>query len=562
MKTNINDDLVIVLAGEAGQGIQAIENIISSLLKKSGYNFFSTSEFMSRVRGGANSTEIRVNSNSHAGYVERIDILIPLHKESIPHLQKRITEKTIVIGEKEKIGYDKIIDIQFTNIAIEIGNAIFSNTVAAGFICGLLKIEQKECTDFIAEYFSQKNTEIISKNIEAIARGHAEGTKLSDININIKKSNTTEQQLLISGADSIALGALAGGCNYMCGYPMSPSTSVLEKMAGLSRKFDIIVEQVEDEIGVINMALGAWYAGARAMVTTSGGGFALMTEGISLCGMIESPMVLHLAQRPGPATGLPTRTEQGDLNLVLYAGHGDFPRIILAPGTLDDGFTLTQKAFYLADKYQIPVFILTDQFFVDSKYNTQHFDTNQLNINNHLIKTEKDYKRFCFSENGISPRGIPGYGTGNVCVDSDEHDESGHITEDHDIRIKMVAKRKEKLNIIKNEIIPPKLVGNKDYQILVICWGSTFNTILEAVTDINNKAIAVLHFSWVFPLPAETKKYLTQAKNIIIIENNSSAQLAQLIKLETGISIEKKILKYNGLPFSVEEIKIEIQKFI
>jgi 2-oxoglutarate ferredoxin oxidoreductase subunit alpha len=343
---------------------------------------------------------------------------------------------------------------------------------------------------------------------------------------------------------------------------MSPSTSVLEKMASYSRKFDIIVEQVEDEAGVVNMALGAWYAGARALVTTSGGGFALMCEGISLCGMIESPLVLHLAQRPGPATGLPTRTEQGDLDMVLNAGHGDFPRIILAPGTLAEGFALTQKAFNLSDKYQVPVFILTDQFFVDSKYNTPVFAATDLKVEKYIVKTEKGYKRFFLAKNGISPRGIPGYGSGNVCADSDEHDEGGYITEDLDLRIKMVDKRLKKFTAIKAEIISPKLVGNDDYKTLVVCWGSTLNTVTEAVETLGEKDIAVLHFSWLFPLPENTGEYLKKALKIIVIENNSSAQFAKLIKLTTGYDIEHKVLKYNGLPFSVEEVKKEIQKFI
>ena len=368
MIRTISDDLVIVLAGEAGQGIQSIESILAQLFKMSGYNFFSASEFMSRVRGGANSTEIRVSSKRVAGFLDRIDILIPLHKESIPHLKKRITPATIVLGEKDKINHEGMIDIPFTKIATEIGNAVFSNTVAAGFICGLLKIDEKICENYILEYFSKKNEEIRSNNLEAIKRGYTAGKGLSGIDIKIEKYDDAKTDLLLSGSDAISLGALAGGCDYVCGYPMSPSTSVLEKMASYSKKFGIIVEQVEDEIGVVNMALGAWYAGARALVTTSGGGFALMCEGISLCGMIESPLVLHLAQRPGPATGLPTRTEQGDLDMVLHAGHGDFPRIILAPGTLAEGFALTQKAFNLSAKHQIPVFILTDQFFVDSKY--------------------------------------------------------------------------------------------------------------------------------------------------------------------------------------------------
>jgi 2-oxoglutarate ferredoxin oxidoreductase subunit alpha len=558
----ISDDLVLVLAGEAGQGLQSIESIMAQLLKRSGYNFFSTSEFMSRVRGGANSTEIRVSSKRVAGFLDRIDILIPLHQESIPHLKKRITPDTIVIGEKDKINYEGMIDIQFTKMATEIGNAVFSNTIAAGFICGLLKIAEKECENFILEYFAKKNEEIRSNNLAAIKKGFVVGKGLTGIDISIKKYNVAKTDLLLSGSDAISLGALAGGCDYVCGYPMSPSTSVLEKMASYSRKFDIIVEQVEDEVGVVNMALGAWYAGARALVTTSGGGFALMCEGISLCGMIESPLVLHLAQRPGPATGLPTRTEQGDLDMVLNAGHGDFPRIILAPGTLAEGFALTQKAFNLSDKYQVPVFILTDQFFVDSRYNTPVFNAADLKVEKYIVKTEKGYKRFFLAKNNISPRGIPGYGTGNVCADSDEHDEGGYITEDLDLRIKMVDKRLKKFTAIRADIIPPKLVGNDDYKTLVVCWGSTFNTVTEAVETLEEKNIAVLHFSWIFPLPENIGEYLKKAANIIVVENNSSAQFAKLIKLTTGYDIEHKVLKYNGLPFSVEEVNKKIQKFI
>ncbi|MCF7859773.1 MAG: 2-oxoacid:acceptor oxidoreductase subunit alpha [Candidatus Cloacimonetes bacterium] len=562
MVKKIEDNLVIVLVGEAGQGIKSIESILSNLLKRSGYNYFSTSEVMSRVRGGANSTEIRVSSKPIAGFIDRIDILIPLHKDGIDHLKKRITKDTIVIGEKDKINYEDIIDVQFTEIAKEIGNAIYSNTVAAGLICGLLKVELKLCKDFIVEYFSDKSEEIQNKNRDAIIKGHKVGSNLSEIKITIEKSDDVKKHLLMTGAEAVSLGALAGGCNYICGYPMSPATSVFENMASHSKNFDIIVEQVEDEVGVINMALGAWYAGARAMTTTSGGGVALMSEGISLCGMIESPLVLHLAQRPGPATGLPTRTEQGDLNLVLHAGHGDFPRIILAPGTLEEGFTLTQKAFKFADKYQVPVFILTDQFFVDSRYNTPVFDTTDFNVDKHIVKTKKDYKRFSFTKTGISPRGIPSYGSGNVCVDSDEHDESGHITENFDIRTKMVNKRLGKFELIKDDIIPPKLIGSDNYKTLILCWGSTFNIVTQAIDELENKEIAVLHFSWIFPLSKNIDKYLTKASNLIVVENNSSGQFAQLLELSTGHSIQNRILKYNGLPFSVEEVKTEIQKFI
>lgn len=558
----IIDDIVIVFAGEAGQGLQSIENMLSLLLKRSGYNVFSTSEFMSRVRGGTNSTEIRISSQPVSGFIERIDILISLNNEGINHLKKRITADTIVIGEKNKITFDRIHDVRFSEIASAIGNSIFTNTVAAGFICGLIRVDPEECETFVREYFSAKSDEIRNKNIEAIRQGYQEGKGLTEVQISIRKNNEVKKQILLSGADAVALGAVVGGCNYVCGYPMSPSTSVLEKMASYSKTFDIIVEQVEDEVGVVNMALGAWFAGARALVTTSGGGFALMCEGVSLCGMIESPLVLHLAQRPGPATGLPTRTEQGDLNLVLYAGHGDFPRIIIAPGTLEEGFSLTRNAFNLSAKYQVPVFILTDQFYVDSSYTTNAFHSTETKIKKHIIETQAEYKRFAFTETGISPRGIPGFGFGNVCADSDEHDESGHITEDPDMRVRMVDKRRNKLEAITPDIMRPKFYGSEKYSTLIVCWGSTCNTVVEAVSKMKKDGMTVIHFSWIFPLHKDTLNYLQKASTVIIVENNSSSQFAQLIQLSTGYRIDKKIVKYNGLPFSVEEISEKIKAMI
>lgn len=562
MLRKIADELVLVLAGQAGQGIQSIETILSFLLKRSGYNYFSTSELMSRVRGGINSTEIRVSAKPIAGYLDRIDILIPLHNDGIGHLEKRITPTTLVIGEKDKIEYRDIIDVQFTEIAKEIGNAIYSNSVAAGFICGLLDVELGLCQDFILEYFSDKSPEVQNKNQEAITKGHEIAKNFREIDISISKSTSVKDNLLLDGAEAISLGALAGGCNYVCGYPMSPATGVLQNMASYSKDFDIIVEQVEDEVGVINMALGAWYAGARAMTTTSGGGLALMSEGISLCGMMESPLVIHLAQRPGPATGLATRTEQGDLNLALYSGHGDFPKIILAPGSLEEGFNLTQKAFNLADKYQVPVFILTDQYYINSKYNSPVFDIGSLKIEKHVIETEKDYQRYSFTENGISPRGIPSYGQGIVSCGSNEHDESGHITEDAELRVKMVDKRMKKLELIKDDILLPKFKGSDKYKTLIVSWGSTYHIVSEAIETLERDDLALLHYSWLYPFPKETIKYFKQAKRVIIIENNVTSHFAQLIQLSTAYVIKDKILKYDGRCFSVEEIQTEIAKLI
>lgn len=562
MVRKIVDNLVLVLAGQAGQGIQSIETILSNLLKRSGYNYFSTSELMSRVRGGINSTEIRISSSSKPAFVDHIDILIPLHNDGIKHLEKRFSSDTIVIGEKDKIDYDSIIDVQFTQLAKDIGSAIFSNSVAAGFICGLLKVELESCQKYMLEYFSKKSKDIQEKNKEAITKGYSLAQSFYSLDIDIEKSNNIKEHFIMDGATAISLGALAGGCNYVCGYPMSPATGVLQNMACYSENYDLIVEQVEDEVGVINMALGAWYAGARAMTTTSGGGLALMSEGISLCGMMESPMVIHLAQRPGPATGLATRTEQGDLNLVLYSGHGDFPRIILAPASLEDGFILTQNAFNLAEKYQVPVFILTDQYFMNSKYNCPAFATDSLKIESHIIETSKEYQRYAFTENGISPRGVPGYGQGKVCSGSNEHDQSGHITEDAELRVKMTKKRLNKLELIKEDIVKPKLIGPENYKFLIVAWGSTFNIIKEAINDLERDDISLLHFSWIYPLAENLIDYLQTADKVIVIENNVTGQFAQLIQLSTDFKITDKILKYNGRCFSVEEVSKEIKAII
>ena len=358
------------------------------------------------------------------------------------------------------------------------------------------------------------------------------------------------------------MGAIAGGCNFVSSYPMTPSTPVLTFLAQHSKEFNIVVEQAEDEIAAINMALGAWYAGARGMVTTSGGGFALMAEGLSLAGIIESPIVIHLAQRPGPATGLPTRTEQGDLLFALFAGHGEFPRIIFAPGTLEDAFYLTQKAFNLADKFQIPVFIMTDQYFIDSYYNIPKLDISKINIEQYIIETDSDYKRYSLTDDGISPRGIPGKGDGLVVVDSDEHDTEGHITEDHDVRIKMVDKRLKKYKAITKEAIPPRLIGKEDSKTLIVCWGSTCNSVSESIKRLKRDDVSMLHFKQVYPLHPDTHRFFEKAEKWIIIENNATSQFGSILKLYTGIDIQTKILKYDGLAFSVEELTEKLENLI
>jgi 2-oxoglutarate ferredoxin oxidoreductase subunit alpha len=486
-------------------------------------------------------------------------------------VKRRISPETIIISEKENIPKDfpvekyRVIEVPFSKMASDIGGRVYSNIIGAGAISGMLKVKAEILQDYIKQHFSKKSEDIIQQNIEAVKKGYEIARDLLNkekIEFDTQRDSQIREEILINGAEAVGLGALAGGCNFISSYPMSPSTGVLVFLSQQMNEFEVIAEQAEDEIGAINMAIGAWYAGGRAMVTTSGGGFSLMIEGLSLAGMLETPIVIHLAQRPGPATGLPTRTEQADLELALYAGHGEFPRIIFAPGRLEDGFYLTQKAFNLADKYQIPVFVLTDQYFIDSYYNVPALEVEKTTIESHIIRTDESYQRYKLTENGISPRGIPGYGEGLVAVDSDEHDEEGHITEDLELRTQMVNKRLEKLESIRKEILSPELVGNKNYKNLIIGWGSTYHVVKEALEELGREDTSFLHFKQVYPLHPETESYLQKAEKGILIENNATAQLGKLIKLNTGLDIENKILKYNGLAFAVEEVKSSLEKFL
>ncbi len=550
-----------MLCGEAGQGINTVSDVLLFLAHKNGFNVFSTAELMSRIRGGTNSTEVRIGLERVRAPVDRIDIFVPLSRNAYKHLQKRISSRTIIISDITDSGY-KIHEIPFSRLAKEIGSPIYANIVAVGAIAGLLNFKIDVLNEYFLKSFQHKGEVVVKNNIAAAKTGYEKGQELKkDIPL---FSGTLFQELIqekiMEGSEAIALGAIAGGCNFIAAYPMTPSSGVWTYLARHAKELGIITEQAEDEISAMNMGIGASYVGARSLVTTSGGGFDLMTEGLSLAAIQETPIVIHLAQRPGPATGLPTRTEQADLELALYAGHGEYPRIILAPGTLEQGFYLTQKAFNLADKYQVPVFIITDQFFIDSVYNVVPFDLSQVKIESAIVRTTNGYKRYRLTEDGISPRGIPGFGEGFVNADCHHHDEDGHISENLELRPVMVDKLFKKMKVIKNEVVPPELVGSFDYKTLVICWGSNYNIVKEAIEDMNHSDVAMLHFSQVYPLHPDTEKYLRKAEKIIVVENNAASQFAKLIKLSFGVSAHSSILKYDGLPFSVEGVKSAIER--
>jgi 2-oxoglutarate/2-oxoacid ferredoxin oxidoreductase subunit alpha len=565
-------DLSILLSGEAGQGLKTLESLMLNVFRRAGFFVYSYSEFMSRIRGGNNSTEIRVSSSPVNSCRERIDVFVPFASSASGRFVKRITAKTLIFGDSQLIpeGFFKdgfsIVNVPLTQMAGEAGGAITLNMIVLGVLSGFLDVELSLVTTQMELSLPRNDAGRMSRNIAAAAKGHAAGGILrkqyGEALPVIDRSEALADTLLLTGVDAVGMGGLAGGCTFVSSYPMSPSTGLLIFFAGQAQAFGVVVEQAEDEISAVNMALGAWYAGGKALVTTSGGGFALMVEGLSLAGAIESPLVIHIGQRPGPATGLPTRTEQADLEHALYSGHGEFPRAILAPGTMQEGFTLARHAFHLADACQVPVIILTDQNFLESNHLVSDMEMGTLPVEHHIIETDEGYRRYAFTDTGVSPRGIPGYGTGIVCADSDEHDESGYITEDMDVRAAMVGKRLKKLNRLEAEAIPPTLIGNLPSKYLIVGWGSTFHVVTEALEALGNSDLAFLHFSQVYPLHAKAPELLLQAEKRILIENNATGQFGRLIKMHTGIDFDKRILKFDGMPFRLEDMVTRLESIL
>lgn len=563
---NLSKDINIVISGEAGQGIDIASHILMKVLKGYNFNVFCSLEYMSRIRGGCNSSSIRVADSEISCCKSSIDILIALDRKVLDYFKTRMSEDTILIFNKKidasQVNCNKKVELDLAVLSKVVSGVAHDSVVSVGFVLGLIGLGLENVDKILKEIF--KTEEDLQNNISSIDVGYNEGLDYksrNSVKIEINQNPLIKDKIMIKGSDALSIGCIAGGCNFISSYPMTPGTALYTYLAQEGNNLSIIAEQAEDEISAVNMALGAWYAGARAMVTTSGGGFSLMCEGISLAGMIESPLVIHVAQRPGPATGLPTRTEQGDLDLVLYSGAGEFPRIVLAPTTPKDAFELGQQAFELADKFQVPVFLLTDQYFIDSTFLSEMFEYKKLAVKHYFVKSDENYKRYAISHtSNVSPRAIPGYGKGLVCVDSDEHTESGVITEDPKLRKIMVDKRLGKIDELAKELIPLEFIGSKNYKTLVIGWGSNYSVIKEAVSKMPDTAFLCL--KQLYPLHPDIKGYMIDSDEIIIVENNATAQLAKLLNANFKCKFRRKILKYDGLPFSVEELSSMLKEVI
>ncbi len=557
--------LNLVIGGSAGQGLKTLDNILSKIFFREGFNLHASKDYMSRIRGGHNFIKIRINDQKKVnGPQDKEDILLALNKETIRLHKDNLSDKALIIynGEVEQ---ENIISLPAEEIAKEIGNKKIANIVFVGYLLKVLGLKLTLAKEVLNEYFASKGEQIKEYNLKALDKGYELGKQKFSFSTT-KKSD----EILIDGNQAIALGALAAGVQFYSAYPMTPSTSIMNYLAKKQEKVDLVVEQAEDEIAAINMAIGASYSGARAMTASSGGGFALMNEGLGLAGITETPLVVAEVQRPGPATGLPTRTEQSDLSFVINSSQGEFPLMVMAPRNARDCFMQSFAAFNIAEKYQIPVIILSDTFMADSTTNIKEIDFSNLEINRGLVSekeaTEIDgYQRYKLTDSGISPWAYPGQLKGEVVLaDSDEHDENGNIIEDAQTRVKMVDKRARKLAKLKDEdLLEPLYTGEENPEFLLISWGSSYGPTQEAYQLLKDELelnIAHLSFNHLWPLATETLESLNEDElTSICVEGNSTAQLARLIKGEIAYEVDYNILKYDGRPFSGEEISERIK---
>ncbi len=555
-------NLNILIGGEAGQGLVTIGQLLAKSLVRAGYSIVVTQSYQSRIRGGHNTFAIRVGLDEVIAPQEPVDLLVALHRATLTlHREDLSPNNLIITDESFDVSDDSCLKVPLKQLAKD----KFSNIAFLGVACALLGLKEELVAETLRDLLGKKHPQVMEENrrvLEAAFRWYSEqptsGHELASI-------ANPPRRLMMNGNEAIALGALSAGLKFLSFYPMTPSTSICLNLAGHAREMGLIVEQAEDEIAAINMAIGASFAGAPSMVATSGGGFALMVEGVSLAAMSETPVVIVVAQRPGPATGLPTRTEQGDLEFVLHSGHGEFPRAVFAPGTVEECFHLTRRAFELAELYQGPMFLLTDQFLADSYCAVMPIDVE--NLPSVSVGAEAagplPYKRFAITESGISPRLLPGMSEHLVVADSDEHTEDGHITEDLSVRRQMVEKRLRKERGLQAEVIPPDIEGEEKPDLLLVSWGSSKGPVREVASRLRARGerVATLHFSQVWPLmPEQFMGRLEEARQVVCVEGNATGQLARLIRRETGFHTKKKVLRYDGLPLTPESILRELSR--
>ncbi len=572
-----NMEMTFKIGGEAGQGVESSGAGFATALVRAGWHVFGMQDYYSRIRGGHNFYQIRVSDRPLYSHVESVDLLLALTQEAVDRHCGEIVEGGGVICEEclevdcasleqRDVSY---FPVPLTDIAQEQGGAeVMRNTAALGSAAGLVDFPFEVMSGVIEDNFAKKGAEAVQVNLRVAeaAYRYAGEQFAGKFPYQLGRVEGAPSRMILDGNQALSLGALLAGCKFVAGYPMTPATSILQWMATHGERYGVVVKHTEDEIAAILMIVGAAHMGARAMAPTSGGGFSLMNEGLGLAGITETPIVIVEAQRPGPATGLATRTEQGDLLFVLHASQGEFPRIVLSPGSIEECFEAGWRAFNLAEKYQCPVIVLSDNFLANSVRSIEmdaldfagvQIDRGQLLTRKELDELKGEYLRYAYTESGVSPRALPGHPHAVFQATGNEHTPDGHLTEEIEPRRLQVEKRLKKLDTAREEIQGPVLYGAETAEMTLIGWGSTYGPLREAVDVLNAEggSANMLHIKEVWPFPSEAaREALAKARRKVMVEGNATGQMAQLLEAHAGVKLDHHIRRYDGRPLSPQYI--------
>ncbi len=574
----------LLVGGEAGAGISRSGLLFAKSCLRGGLCVFGANDYQSLIRGGHNFYTVRACEEEIYSQADKTDLLIALNKETVDFHKNELSSGAGIIYDKEEFTINpedldsndvKLYHVPLRKIVKELtGPQIMENTVALGAATALLDYDRTILDGVLQDTFKEK---VAQQNIEAAKRGYdyVKENYRNSFGYKLEKTKKVgKNRIFLTGNEAIGLGALNAGCKFYAAYPMTPATTILHFLAPLDREYKMVVIQTESEISAINMVAGASYAGVRSMTATSGGGFSLMAEAIGMVGMTETSPVIVLVQRPGPSTGLPTYSSQTDLRFALHASQGEFPRIIIAPGDVKECFYNTVEAFNLAEKFQMPAIIISDKYLSESNGTTEQFDQNRIGIDRGQLITkeeytqEEEYMRHKITESGVSVRAIPGIKGAIVRTNADEHNELGYTTEDPVLTTKMTDKRFRKLDGLTKELEnydTIKVYGAKDPDATIVSWGSTKGPIREAMKILHKKGkkINFLQIVYLFPFPVNrVKEWMKSAKKTILVENNKTSQLSGLIQEHLLMTVDQKILKYDGRPFDPESLAKQIMEVL
>ena len=574
------EEVILRVGGAAGDGIASTGESFAKICSRSGLHLLAYNSYQSVIRGGFIYLQLRAGRNKILSHGNKVDFLIALNPVEFQRNIVDVGAGGAVLYNADKIKPDEetipkdviLCPLPVNEILKDIGkNPILQNTVALSAVVQLLNLDLDVMKGVISDYFGKKKQSVMEINLQVCEAGYnysQSNLPKFDFNLN---PNYDLRRPVLTGNQALDFGSVLAGCKFYAAYPMTPASSILHWLTAHSKETGMVVKQAEDEISVINMAIGASFAGARSMVGTSGGGFALMSEAIGLAGQTETPLVIINSMRGGPSTGLPTKTEQGDLFQAIGASQGDFPKVIVAPSTVEDCYYSVIEAFNLADQFQIPVIILSDLFLSEHMESIEDLDFNSKINRGDIITSDTsngDYKRFKYTDNGVSPRAFPGTAGTIFQASSDEHDDYGNIISDvftdPEIRTKIMLKRMRKMKFIQETLSAPKLEGSDNADLTVVSWGSTYNVVHEAIEILRtkNKNVNHLHIKYLIPLHKEIGEILSRSKNTLVVEVNYSGQLSKLISMETGFQINHTLFKYDGEPFYPEQIIDKVEDLI